>query len=73
MTPKDTMKHCDGPVVNQRLMRAYFMRKAREQQHVIDSVRVFSKRYMTAVDEFEEIEELLALQRTQLHAARTRR
>ncbi len=42
-----------------REIRAYLTRKAQAQQVIIDSVPVFSKRYGTAVDELEEIEDLL--------------
>ena len=42
------------------MTRSYLAGRAREQQDVIDSVPVFSKRYMRAVDELEEIGELLA-------------
>ena len=48
-------------VVDRGLMRSYLIRKAQEQQDIIDSVPVFSKRYGAAVDELEELEELLAL------------
>ena len=48
-----------------RLLRSYLLRKAEEQRGVIDNVRVFSKRYGAAVDELEEIEELLQ----QVHAS----
>ncbi len=41
------------------LLRAYLLRKYEEQQGIIDNSRVFSKRYGAAVDELEEIEELL--------------
>jgi hypothetical protein len=46
--------------VDRRLMRSYLLRKLQEQQNIIDSVPVFSKRYEAAVDELEEIEELIA-------------
>lgn len=42
------------------MTRSYIAGMAREQQDVIDSVPVFSKRYTRAVDEPEEIGELLA-------------
>ena len=45
--------------MDKRLLRSYLLRKAAEQQGVIDNARVFSKRYGDAVDELEEIEELL--------------
>lgn len=47
--------------IDKRLMRSYLIRKAQEQQNIIDSVPVFGRRYGVAVDELEEIEELLAL------------
>lgn len=43
----------------QGLLRAFLFRKAQEQQAIIDRVAVYSKRYGAAVDELEEIEELL--------------
>ena len=63
LTPKEgnQMKRNTESAVDKRLMRSYLMRKVQEQQNVIDSVPVFSKRYEAAVDEMEEIEELLAL------------
>lgn len=45
--------------VGQRLVRSYLLKKAEEQQAIIDKVPVFGKRYSAAVDELEEIEELL--------------
>lgn len=56
-----TMKRNAKSDVDKCLTRAYLMRKAQEQQNIIDSVPVFSKRYGTAVDELEEIEEMLTL------------
>ena len=55
------MKQNTKSTVDRRLMRSYLMRKAQEQLSVIDSVPVFGKRYEAAVDELEEIEELLTL------------
>lgn len=45
--------------MNKRLLRSYLLRKAKDQQGVIDHVGVLSKRYGAAVDELEEIEALL--------------
>ena len=55
------MRQNTESTVDRRLMRAYLTRKAQEQQRIIDSVPVLSKRYGAAVDELEEIEELLTL------------
>jgi hypothetical protein len=55
------MKSNTKSAVDRRLVRSYLMRKAQEQQDIIDNVPVFSKRYGAAVDELEEIEELMAL------------
>lgn len=48
-------------LIDERLKRSYLARKVQEQQLIIDSGPVFSKRYNAAVDELEEIEELLTL------------
>jgi hypothetical protein len=37
------------------------MRKIAEQQKIIDTAPVFGKRYSDAVDELEEVEELLGV------------
>lgn len=42
-----------------QLVTAYLHRKAQEQQAVIDKAPVFGKRYGAAVDELEEIKDLL--------------
>jgi hypothetical protein len=42
------------------MTRSYLMRRAQELRDSIDISPVFSKRYMAAVDDLEEIEELLA-------------
>lgn len=55
------MKQNTESTVDRHLMRSYLMRKAQQQQAIIDSVPVFSKRYGAAVDELEEIEELITL------------
>ncbi len=44
-----------------RVIKAYLVKKAAEQEAIIDTAKVFSKRYGKAVDELEEIEELLEL------------
>ena len=46
-------------VLDKCLLRAYLLRKAQEQQDIIDRAPVFGKRYGAAVDELEEIRELL--------------
>ena len=33
--------------MDKRLLRAYLLRRAQEQQEIIDSVRVFSKRHVS--------------------------
>ena len=45
--------------IDKRLLRAYLLRKAHEQQEILESVPVFGKRYGDAVEELEEINELL--------------
>ncbi|HSX22906.1 MAG TPA: hypothetical protein VLE97_09055 [Gaiellaceae bacterium] len=45
--------------IDRRLLRAYLLRKAQEQQDIIDSAPVLGMRYGAAVDELEEIHELL--------------
>ncbi len=55
------MKQKTKSTTDLRLMRSYLIRKAQEQQNIIDNVPVFSKRYEIAVGELEEIEELLTL------------
>jgi hypothetical protein len=47
--------------MDKRLLRSYLLRKAADQQETIDKAPVLSKRYGTAVDELEELEELLQL------------
>jgi hypothetical protein len=47
--------------IDRRLLRSYLLRKAADQQEAIDKAPVFSKRYGVAVDELEEIEELLQM------------
>lgn len=47
--------------MNRRLLRAFLLRKIEEQQKVIDTAPVFGKRYSDAVDELEEVEELLGV------------
>jgi len=42
-----------------KLVRSYLQKKAEEQQAIIDKVPVYGKRWTSAVDEIEEIEELL--------------
>lgn len=57
------MKRCTATnhaAVNKRLLGSYLMRRIEAQHKVIDHVPVFSKRYRDAVDELEEIEDLLA-------------
>lgn len=45
--------------MSKALLRGYLCRKAREQQEIIDRVPVRGKRYDAAVDELEEVEDLL--------------
>lgn len=40
-------------------IRGYLLRRHEAAQEVIDNVRVFSKKYNDAVDDLEEIEDLL--------------
>lgn len=47
--------------MHKRLLRAFLLRKIEEQQKVIDTAPVFGKRYNDAVDELEEVEELLGV------------
>lgn len=49
--------------LNKRHLHAYLLRMAAEQEAIIDKAPVFGKRYGTAVDELEEIEDLI----NQLH------
>jgi hypothetical protein len=42
-------------------VRGYLMRRFQAAQDVIDTVPVFSKRYHTAVDELEEVADLLGI------------
>ena len=49
----------DDPDLLERLTRAYLQRRLDELEEVIDRVGVFTKRYNAAVDELEEVEELL--------------
>lgn len=41
------------------LVRGYLRRRLEALHEIVDTVRVFGKRYNAAVDELEEIEELL--------------
>ena len=41
------------------LVRGYLRRRLEALQEIVDTARVFGKRYNAAVDELEEIEELL--------------
>lgn len=45
--------------LDRRLLRAYLLRRAQEQQDIIDSAPVLGARYGAAIDELEEIQELL--------------
>jgi hypothetical protein len=45
--------------MEKRLLCSYLRRKAAEQQEIIDTSAVFGKRYGAAVDELEEISDLL--------------
>jgi len=41
-----------------RLLRGYLSRRVETLQEIVDTSRVFGKRYNAAVDELEEIEEI---------------
>lgn len=59
--PKIQRSLSPASVMDERHLRSYLLRKAEEQQEIIDEAAVFSKRYDTAVDELEEIKELLSV------------
>ena len=59
--------------IENRLILGYIYRRAEALQEVIDTAHVFSKRYNTAVDEMEEVEELLEILHGRRAAARARR
>lgn len=46
--------------MDKRLLERYLVRRIEAQHEIIDHVPVFSKRYGDAVDELEEVEDLLA-------------
>lgn len=46
-------------VSDKTLLTGYLLRRVETLTEIIDSVPVFSKRYSAAVDELEEVEELL--------------
>jgi SHS2 domain-containing protein len=45
--------------VKQKLLRGYLSRRATALLEIVETSRVFGKRYTQAVDELEEVEELL--------------
>jgi len=45
--------------MNEKLLRGYLSRRLEALQEIIDTAPVFNKRYNAAVDETEEVEELL--------------
>lgn len=48
-----------SPRLDRRLARGYFYRRIEQLQEIIDSSGVFGKRYNAAVDELEEIGEII--------------
>jgi hypothetical protein len=54
-----TTAHTVLPRLDRRLARGYFHRRIEQLQEIIDSTRVFGKRYNEAVDELEEIGEII--------------
>jgi hypothetical protein len=59
--------------IEDRLLLGYIARRAEALQEVVDTVPVFGKRYNTAVDEMEEVEELLEILHRRRTAGRARR
>lgn len=59
--------------IEDRLILGYIERRAEALQEVIDTSPVFGKRYNKAVDELEEVEELLEILYGRRAAARARR
>ena len=44
--------------MGEQLLRGYLSRRVETLQEIVDTSRVFGKRYNAAVDELEEIEEI---------------